>query len=622
MPNEPPRRIKIACPGCGQKLDMTGLIPFSRINCPACSFELIVPKWFSNYLLESPEGAGGMAVVYRALDLALDREVAIKVFDPGLAAKGVSPDLFLHEARIAATVNHPAVVPIYSCGECEGSAYIVMEYMSGGTLEQRLRKAGGRLPMMETCRWIRDVCEGLGAARANGIVHHDIKPANILLDIDSNAKISDFGLSRAASDAAALLDPSTMWLSPQYVSPEKVLTGTEGPEGDVYSLGASFYHLLSGEPPFHAADMRDLLSMRTVQDPVSPDLVRPDITPALASIILDMMRRDPAARPSYVQIIVRINDAIRAIMRPAAPLMTPAETPAAPRQPVGHPRKVLNVPADHAFRTRRSFRSSHLPFLLILLFLMCTLCFLVFLPRFVDKRSILDAAPSLKGIYGDLPPEDFPFLSDDFYRSPGKEAEIALADPDSTLETRYAAAWVCGMNLLLDGDPGAFDRIKKTYSDLGSDSTRAGAGPHPADEHSLAVLFRRDPDRPDVYFSPEQQVRVLLGRLMRSVYDLDSDSLEDGRIPRHIEEQFGEFRQAFRTLPPTSWLVLLYGQRIKDWDAALSGSFNVSDDLEPAFRRLLYGLGQEDSWTGSYGSGSTISGSPFGSESSMYRSGD
>ena len=135
------RKIKIACPGCGQKLDVTEMPPFSHVNCPSCSFELIVPKWFSNYLLEAPEGAGGMAVVYRALDLALDREVAIKIFDPGLTARGVSPDLFLHEARIAATINHPAVVPIYSCGECDGSAYIVMQYMGGGTLESRLRKA-------------------------------------------------------------------------------------------------------------------------------------------------------------------------------------------------------------------------------------------------------------------------------------------------------------------------------------------------------------------------------------------------------------------------------------------------------------------------------------------------
>ena len=370
MSDPAPRRIKIACPGCGQKLDVTDLVPFSRINCPACSFELIVPKWFNNYLLEAPEGAGGMAVVYRALDIALDREVAIKLFNPDLAAKGISPALFLQEARIAATLNHPAVVPIYSCGEYEGSAYIVMEYMGGGTLEQRLRRAKGRLPMMETCRWIRDVADGLASAREHGIVHHDVKPANILLDIDSNAKISDFGLAQAASDRipSASLDPEKMWLSPDYVSPEKVLTGEEGPEGDVYSLGASFYHLLAGETPFRSDDLRELLGMRTERDPVSPDLIRPDITPALASLILNMMNRDPAARPDYAQIVARINDAVRAITRTAASLPASASVSApaqpAPAQPPP-PRKVLRVSSDRKGKSRRSLRSSRLVPLLL-----------------------------------------------------------------------------------------------------------------------------------------------------------------------------------------------------------------------------------------------------------------
>ena len=280
MAEQTPRRIKIACPGCGQKLDVSEMPAFSRVNCPACSFELIVPKWFNNYLLEAPEGKGGMAVVYRALDIALDREVAIKVFDQELASKGVSPELFLHEARVAATINHPAVVPIYSCGEWDGSAYIVMQYMGGGTLESRLRKAKGRLPVMETCRWIRDVCEGLDAARELGVVHHDIKPANILLDLDSYAKISDFGLSQVVSgrSASAFLDPSGMWLSPQYVSPEKVLTGEEGPEGDVYSLGASFYHLLAGEPPFQSDDTQVLFKERDKENNSSANKQSDDCT--------------------------------------------------------------------------------------------------------------------------------------------------------------------------------------------------------------------------------------------------------------------------------------------------------------------------------------------------------
>ena len=586
MAEQTPRRIKIACPGCGQKLDVSEMPPFSHVACPACAFDLIVPKWFNNYLLEAPEGKGGMAVVYRALDIALDREVAIKIFDSDLTAKGVSPDLFLHEARIAATINHPAVVPIYSCGEWDGSTYIVMQYMGGGTLESRLRKAKGRLPVMETCRWIRDVCEGLDAARELGIVHHDIKPANILLDLDSNAKVSDFGLSQVVSgkSASAFLDPSKMWLSPQYVSPEKVLTGEEGPEGDVYSLGASFYHLLTGEPPFSADNTQELVNMRTVRDPAAPELIRPEITPALSSVILDMMNRDPAARPSYKQIVARINDALRAVMRPAQPVSGVESVPAQPAVA----RKVFNVPAGRINPSKKhSFRASHITLLLILLFLMSGLCFLVFLPRFADRRTLLDAAPALKAIYGDLPAESFPFMDDSFYDSPELDAELAFADYDYPLDARYAAAWVSGVCRFLDAAPSAVTFAADMSDHLRSAASLAGTQPPRADAYCLTVLSRPDSNPPDVYFSAEQQVRVLLGRLVRALYDLDPDSLQNGRIPDRILTQFGALRTAFRDLPEGSWLAKLYGPRLSDWQAALSGDSVPSERLEPVFRRLL-----------------------------------
>ena len=623
MDEQTPRKIKIACPGCGQKLDVSEMPPFSVVNCPTCSFELIVPKWFGNYLLEAPEGTGGMAVVYRALDIALDREVAIKVFNRELAAQGVSPGLFLHEARIAATINHPAVVPIYSCGEWDGTAYIVMQYMGGGTLESRLRRVKGRLPVMETCRWIRDVCEGLDAARELGIIHHDVKPANILLDLDSNAKISDFGLSRVVSgkSASAFLDPTKMWLSPQYVSPEKVLTGEEGPEGDIYSLGASFYHLLAGEPPFQADNTQELVSMRTVRDPVSPDLIRPDITPALASVILDMMNRDPGSRPSCKQVVARINDALRAIMR-TAPAPVSAENPAPAQQTPSH--KVFSVPAGRVDPSKKhSFRASHLTLLLILLFLMSGLCFLVFLPRFVGKRSLLDAAPALSVIYGDVPAESFSFLTDSFYDSPVLAADLAFADYDYPLETRYAAAWISAVSRMLDAEPSVAASVADMSDHLRSAASLAGKRPPPADAYCLAVLSRLDPNLPDVYFSPEQQFRVILGRLIRSIYDLDSESLENGRVPDRILSQFDVLHTAFQSLPAHSWMAKLYGPRLPDWKAALSGDPVSPSDLEPLFRRLYTGgassAGQPQNGFFS-DSDSLISGSPFGVPSPVNRS--
>ena len=121
------KAVKISCHSCGQKLDMSHMESFSRVACPACGAELIVPRWFDNYLLEETAGIGGMATVYRALDLALDREVAIKVLNDDLALQVDRSEMFLQEARTAATINHYAVIPIYTCGIFENQTYIVMQ---------------------------------------------------------------------------------------------------------------------------------------------------------------------------------------------------------------------------------------------------------------------------------------------------------------------------------------------------------------------------------------------------------------------------------------------------------------------------------------------------------------
>ena len=274
-------------------------------------------------------------------------------------------------------------------------------------------------------------------------------------------------------------------------------------------------------------------------------------------------------------------------MRPAQPVSVSSE-PAPEPQTTGH--KIFSVPAGRVDPAKKhSFRASHVTFLLVLLFLMSGLCFLVFLPRFVDQRSLLDAAPALKAIYGDLPAESFPFLSDSFYDSPMLDADLAFSDYDNSLEIRYAAAWVSGVCLLLDAAPDAVASVSGMGDHLRSAASLAGTEPPRTDAYCLAVLSRLDPNPPDVYFSAEQQVRVLLGRLIRTLYDLDPGSLENGSLPERILSQFGALHAAFRSLPEGSWLAKLYGTRLPDWQAALSGDPVPSGDLEPVFRRLLSG---------------------------------
>lgn len=303
-PDTHARTIKIFCHNCQQKLDVTSLQPFARIACPACGAELIIPQWFDTYLLEEPCGYGGMSSVYRALDIALDREVAIKILNPEIAPESERSALFLNEARTAATINHYSVVPIYTCGIYNGQTYIVMQFMNGGSLEAKLNHAEETLPIQDVVKWIHDVAEGLENACRHGIIHHDIKPGNIMLDADNNAKIGDFGIAQSilASPATPSAKRET-WVSPLYVSPEKVATGEENSRGDIYSLGATFYHLLAGKPPFQNENLEELIWCRTKQNPLPPNQVRPEIPLVLTSLIMRMLHRYPDMRPSYQEII-------------------------------------------------------------------------------------------------------------------------------------------------------------------------------------------------------------------------------------------------------------------------------------------------------------------------------
>lgn len=308
--------VKISCHKCGQKLDLSTLEPFSHVACPACGSDLIVPRWFDNYLLEEIAGVGGMATVYRALDLALDREVAIKVLHPELAVQVDKSELFLHEARTAATINHYAVIPIYTCGIFENQTYIVMQYMGGGSLEMILNQNPEPLPLLHVISWIRDIAMGLENARQHGIVHHDIKPANIMLDMEAKAKIGDFGIAQIVSgNSNAIVEEINQgWLSPHYTSPEKIRTGEEDYRGDIYSLGATFYHLVTGLTPYPNTDLEDLLQKRLSAEPMAPHLQRKDLPEELSCLILAMMAMDPEQRPDYESVVAVLN---QYISRPA-----------------------------------------------------------------------------------------------------------------------------------------------------------------------------------------------------------------------------------------------------------------------------------------------------------------
>ena len=273
-----------------------------------------VPLWFDHFLLEEPCGSGGMATVYRALDQELDRAVALKIPKPAVAADALCAERFLREARTAATLNHRSVVPVYCCGVLEGHPYLVMQYMRGGTLEWKLRTYHGYLPLGSVLLWMHDVAEALENALKHGIVHHDVKPANTLLDGDGHVKIGDFGLAcelgMPVGGAVNLPENRKYWFSPLYASPEKLRTGQESYAGDIYSLGASFYHLLTGTPPFYSPNFSELIQKHLHENPPSPERLRPDVPKEVSSLILWMMERDPLDRPTYRQVIAALDEVL------------------------------------------------------------------------------------------------------------------------------------------------------------------------------------------------------------------------------------------------------------------------------------------------------------------------
>src|SRR6476660_9714763 len=202
----------------------------------------------AGYRLEALIGRGGMGVVYRARDLALDRDVALKLLAPHLAEDLSFRERFLTESRVAASLEHPNVVPIHDAGEIDGQLYIVMRLVEGSDLKAVLRK--GPLEPARAVRVLEQIAGALDAAHARGLVHRDVKPSNVLLDEREHAYLADFGLSRYLGDAALPLGPAKSLGTADYVAPEQIRGEEANGRADLYSLGCLLYECVTGKPPF------------------------------------------------------------------------------------------------------------------------------------------------------------------------------------------------------------------------------------------------------------------------------------------------------------------------------------------------------------------------------------
>jgi len=240
-------------------------------------------------------GRGGMGVVYEGLDPALDRVVAVKVLAPHLVEDGEAKVRFLREARAAAALTHDAVVSIYAVGEADGLQFLVLQYVPGETLAERLDR-DAMLPFDEVVRIGAQVARGLAAAHARGLVHRDIKPGNILLDAETgHARIADFGLVKRAGHET-LTDVGVTAGTPAYMSPEQAINSAVDERSDLFSLGVVLYHASSGRLPFAADSPLVVLNQVRSSEPRPLRLVNPALPEWFCALVDRLLEKDPARR--------------------------------------------------------------------------------------------------------------------------------------------------------------------------------------------------------------------------------------------------------------------------------------------------------------------------------------
>ncbi|MBI4864941.1 MAG: serine/threonine protein kinase, partial [Candidatus Riflebacteria bacterium] len=222
----------------------------------------------AGYRIEERLGAGGMGVVYRAVQLDLQREVAIKVLAPGLELESSARARFLQEALLTARISHPNLVKVLHSGESEWGLFIAFELVRGRTLKERLDQVCS-LALSEALDVTRAIADVLGTLHEAGIIHRDVKPANVFLTDDRGALLADLGIARARSDGAVHTEAGLTLGTPGYMAPELIRGEPPSPASDLYALAVLFYECVAGRPPFMAENVLDLLGCH-LRDPVPP----------------------------------------------------------------------------------------------------------------------------------------------------------------------------------------------------------------------------------------------------------------------------------------------------------------------------------------------------------------
>jgi tetratricopeptide (TPR) repeat protein len=335
------------CIACGQQLQTEIVCPQCQHTnkptakfCEECGHSLVEPVpettppspepssfGGGRYQVKKFLGEGGKKKVYLVHDTLLDRDVAFALIKTE-KLDDASRTRVTREARAMGRLgDHPNIVAIYDMGDHEGQPYIVIPLMPGGDVEGLIEKATEhRLPLDKAMDIVKAVCRGLEYAHGKGIIHRDIKPGNIWLSADGTAKIGDFGLALAV-DLSRLTQPGMMVGTVTYMPPEQAMGGKVTAKADLYSLGAMLYEMVTGRPPFVGDDSIAIIGQHINTPPVSPTWHRADLPPALETLILQLLEKDPGKRPESAAVVLQALEAIEAGKIKEPSREEPAENP-------------------------------------------------------------------------------------------------------------------------------------------------------------------------------------------------------------------------------------------------------------------------------------------------------
>jgi len=338
-------QLTFTCKHCDAELEADSSLSGTEVQCPNCSSPMTAPAaevgpgvTLGGFQVERKIGSGGMGEVYLATQLSLDRQVALKVLRPELTRDRQVVERFIHEVRNTAKLEHPNVVTAHEAGTDSGHYYMAMSFVDGDSLASRLKREG-RLPEAEALRIVAKVAEALSYAwRKHELLHRDVKPSNIMIDREGEVRLMDLGISKSFTEDAHLTMTGAVVGTPYYMSPEQARNdGLLDFRSDLYSLGATLYHLVTGKVPFSGSSIAVILS-KHMRDPLPPPREgNPELTAGCALLIEAMMAKDPDERHASWPDLISDVEAVRAGRAPAvAPPASPldlADTVASTKPP-------------------------------------------------------------------------------------------------------------------------------------------------------------------------------------------------------------------------------------------------------------------------------------------------